>query len=240
MNVSINEKDLKKIKEYLSRTEDLPFNIIEDIDFKGYLSDDEEERRLCEIVYDKKKYGIFKNLDELLIEIRAFIKLKFGKESEYFKLFTRIHFDSKGKGVILNTFNINHNKYWQKGTDELHALLRNIEAEIKLILETNSDELVKLREREKRSLNFQAKLIFIVLVSIIPILSTVYFVKTLINWKTLNIIDPLTWVNQDKFGKLEFLVIVVEIIVIGGSIATYKKFKNGFFHWYYNRFKAVK
>lgn len=137
----MTEKDLNKVMEFITRTQDLPIEIIEDEDFKYYSIDNPEEKKLEEIRYDTKRNRIYSILDDLLLEIRAFIKIKFGKESEYWEGFNGIGFNSvRVEGFIMNTFNINHNKYWSNGRRQLISLLKNIEAEIKVHIEMNFED----------------------------------------------------------------------------------------------------
>ena len=233
-------KDLEKAEEFLKRIEELPDEIIEKEDFKSLSIDDSTEKNLEEQKYFRKRNEIFRTLDEILLESRAFIKVKFGVENEYLKQFSRIGFDSKSEGFIMNTFNIIHNEYWSKGKNELHVLFRQIKAEIKIIIDTNPNELEKYKLKEKNRILTISNLIFVFIVFIIPFLITYYLLKTLVNWNNLELTNPLTWINNEHFGKLEFIIIVFEILIIGGSVFIYRKYSDNFSSYWYEKIRLKK
>jgi len=234
----MTDKDLIKIRELLKRTQELPDEIIEKNDFNSILMDDSEERKLEELKYYMKRDEIYRILDDLILETRSFIKLKFGKESEYWNGFNSISFDSKrADGIVINTFNVVHNEYWSNGKNKFYSLLRNIEAEIKITLETTSNELELFKSTEKRKLDRRSAVILFLLIFGLPIAITAYFLSVLVNWTSLSLNEPLSWINNENFGKLEFLLIVFEFCVVGLAIFVWRKYRSKFKNYWYNKFK---
>ena len=109
-----------------------------------------------------------------------------------------------------------------------------IELEKQIILSEN----IKLKQAEERRLKLQANVSFTFLAFLLPVLGGIYFMKTAINYETFNPKDPLTWIDQANFGKLEMLIIVFEVIVFGFSKWAYGKYKNTFLSYYYEKFRA--
>lgn len=217
------KQELEKIIEFLNRTKDLPDEIIQDEDFKSLTIDDQDKKKAEELKYFKKRTEIYNTLNDLLLELRAFIKLKFGKESEYWRAFSKIGFDSEAYGLVINTFNSTHNKFWSEGKNQLYSLLKNIEAELKINIDTKSNHLEKFKDREKRRITILANVIFFLLVFLIPIFVINYLFSTLINWNSLKISDPLSWFNSYRFSKLEPLIIVFELVLVVFFIFIWKK-----------------
>ena len=121
MNKITAKYSLTRIDEIYTRTLKLPKEIITDDDFKNESSTDNN--------YEQKRLKILFDAQQICLETRSLIKLIFGHESEYLKWINRISFNSESSGLIMNTYNINHNTYWQKGKNEIISLLLNIKSE---------------------------------------------------------------------------------------------------------------
>ena len=65
----------------------------------------------------------------------------------------------------------------------------------------------------------------------------IYLLNVLINPEAL-LTDPLTWIHVKNFGKLEFVIIPIEAIIIPLSIQLFKKFRLRFIDWFYEYFKT--
>lgn len=108
---------------------------------------------------------------------------------------------------------------------------------IKQDLEKIKLENIKLRNIEQKRLELQAKILFRIIVFLIPVIFGLYFIKVGFNWNELKWKDPLTWVDVNNFSKIELLIVIFEIIVIGLSCKIYDKFYDSFALWYYNKYK---
>lgn len=115
-----------KSKKLLQRAVNLPNRIIDDEDFSHSKVVD---RQLAEGQYERKRVSLLYEVQELMLETRSFIKAVYGIDSEYFRWIHKIGFTSENKGFVMNTFNVNHNKYWQEGKREIISLLSNIVSE---------------------------------------------------------------------------------------------------------------
>lgn len=132
--------------------------------------------------------------------------------------------------------------------DQIVKRLKKIEKEeekskelVQLFNETNNtyfeDKLFIFIEKEKRKLIVTGYVLYSVICFIIPVLIIVYLLSVLINdsavWT-----DPLTWINANNFGKLEFIIIPIEVIIIPASIKIFKKYRSAFTNWFYECFKT--
>ena len=114
----------KKAEEFLGRANQLPTHLLarkDYEDFDGYLDNEDiadqfAQRRLSKIV----------EFQDLLLEVRGFVKITYGSDSEYFKWTNDVDYLTKHKGYILNSFNINENNVWSEGRVRLISLLTNI------------------------------------------------------------------------------------------------------------------
>lgn len=112
---------------------------------------------------------------------------------------------------------------------------------VDLFVEANEgyfeSKFVKLERAELKRLRIYSTFIFIVLCFILPTIILIYLHSVLIN-KDYTWNDPLTYINQTNFGKLELIIGIVETLIIGGSIYIFKKFRIDFFNWFINKFKT--
>jgi hypothetical protein len=129
--------NVKKSNELLDRVMNLPNRIIDDEDFPHSKSSTESKQE-TERKYEQKKSDLLYTVDQLMLDTRGFIKIVYGTDSEYFRWLHKIGFTSETKGFIINTYNINHNTYWQEGKRELASLLSNIISEEKAKAERES------------------------------------------------------------------------------------------------------
>jgi len=112
---------------------------------------------------------------------------------------------------------------------------------ISLFMETNNEYLdpkfLKLLGKEEKLLKFWGNVIFFLLVFLIPALTLLYFWNVLVspdaNWR-----DPLTWIEEDTFGKLQLIVSIVKTIIIGGSITIYIKYRKEFVSWFHEKLET--
>lgn len=143
----MNDYRKKRVNELIVRVNQLPNEIIVDSDYPiNGVGVEEAEKK-----YYLKRQKIYCELDAIIIELRSFIKVYFGKESEYFREIHQINFTSERQsGFIMNTFNVHHNEYWSKGIKELSHLLQNIEQEIKLIVEFEKRQTKTVKEQTLR------------------------------------------------------------------------------------------
>lgn len=119
---------LVRLKSLQEKASALPWTIIDKEDYPDFLSS-EEKKREHDKKYDKKRDDLLQRVDELCLEVRGFIKIVYGKESEYFSHLHKIDFTTESKGFIMNTYNDGHNQYWQQGRKAMIDLLTNIESE---------------------------------------------------------------------------------------------------------------
>lgn len=77
---------------------------------------------------NQSRYVKIYEMEGLMLDVRSYIKLSYGKESEYFKWVHNIYFTQESKGFI-STYLDGMNDQWQKGRIELIQLLTNIQSE---------------------------------------------------------------------------------------------------------------
>jgi hypothetical protein len=110
-------------------------------------------------------------------------------------------------------------------------LQNRVDAEKQKVLSENA----KLKQEEERRLKYWGNFWFACLVFFIPLVCGCYFVIALFNFKTMRLEDPTSWIDDDKFGKLEFLIIAFEAVIVGFCGWAYKKHRTNFVSWYYER-----
>lgn len=112
---------------------------------------------------------------------------------------------------------------------------------VDLFIEANEgyfeSKFVKLERAEVKRLKIYSTIIFTGICFILPTLVLIYLCSVLIN-KDCTWNDPLTYINQTNFGKLELIIGIVETLLIGGSICFFKKFRIDFSNWFINKFKT--
>src|SRR5690606_25698106 len=105
---------------------------------------------------------------------------------------------------------------------------------VDLFLEANDSffesKYVRLAQAEIKRLSLLSTISYSILCFTIPFLVILYLGSVLIN-KDFVWSDPLTYINQENFSKLEFLIAVIEGLIIYGSIWIYKKYRQGFKNW---------
>lgn len=106
----------------------------------------------------------------------------------------------------------------------------NKENPINKELQIQNNQLLKA---EKKRLEKQANILFASLVFFVPLVCGIYFVVALFKFKTMDWSDPTTWIDGEKFGNLEFLIILFEGIVVTISTLVYKNKKANFVSWFY-------
>lgn len=132
--------------------------------------------------------------------------------------------------------------------DQIVKRLKKIEKEeekskelVQLFNETNNtyfeDKLFIFIKKEKRRLIVTGYVLYSLICFIIPVLIVIYLLSVLINDSAVWI-DPLTWINANNFGKLEFIIIPIEAIIIPTSIKIFKKYRHAFSNWFYECFKT--
>jgi hypothetical protein len=112
---------------------------------------------------------------------------------------------------------------------------------VDLFLEANDSffesKYVRLAQAEIKRLSLLSTISYSILCFTIPFLVLLYLGSVLIN-KDFVWSDPLTYINQENFSKLEFLIAVIEGLIIYGSIWIYKKHRQGFKNWFIKMFKT--
>ena len=99
-------------------------------------------------------------------------------------------------------------------------------------------ENAKLKQAEEKRLKSWGSLLFASLVFLIPLVCGIYFIVALFKFKTMILADPTSWIDRNKFGDLEFLIILFELVVIGACGWIYKKYKTVFVLWVYERHRT--
>jgi len=139
----MKDRRLIKVQQLLDRVYALPEEILSGGD---YPSGSDEQIKSAKEKYFSKRQGVLKGLDAILLETRGFIKVNFGEQSEYFDSLHKIHFNSeKESGFSMNTFNIHHNEYWEKGRNRLISLLLNIKSEVEASIDLEQSQNLPLR-----------------------------------------------------------------------------------------------
>ncbi|MBK9380915.1 MAG: hypothetical protein IPN39_06270 [Chitinophagaceae bacterium] len=92
-------------------------------------------------------------------------------------------------------------------------------------------------EKEEKRLKLTANILFIIFCFAIPLIVTIYLLMVLISPNAV-FNDPLTWIDVANFGKLEFIIIPIEAILIPTSIYLFKKYRKTFVLWFYEYFKT--
>jgi len=112
---------------------------------------------------------------------------------------------------------------------------------VDLFLEANESffesKYVRLAQAEIKRLSTFSTISYFFLCFIIPSLILWYLGSVLIN-KDLIWSDPLTYINQENFSKLELIVTIFEGLIIFGSIKIYNKYRLGFKNWFIRKFKT--
>lgn len=112
---------------------------------------------------------------------------------------------------------------------------------ITLFMETNTGyidpKFIKLLGKEEKRLKFWGNVIFFGIISIIPALALWYLWNVIVSpdaiWN-----DPLTWIVEDAFAKLELIVSIIETLIIGGSITIYIKYRKKFVSWFHKKLET--
>ncbi len=79
-----------------------------------------------------------------------------------------------------------------------------------------------------------ANRIFFIGVFILPLTSLIYLISLFIN-PQLEFLNPLSYVNEENWGKIEGLLFIFDLIIWAGFVWIYKRFRPGFVKWYSNR-----
>jgi hypothetical protein len=112
---------------------------------------------------------------------------------------------------------------------------------VDLFIETNEGhfegKFVKLERAELKRLKFISILLFIILTFLLPGLVLIYLFSVLIN-KELIWNDPLTYIDIVNFSKLEFIIGIVESVLIASSIYIFKNYRIKFSNWFIKKFKT--
>lgn len=222
-------KDLKKVESFLERYEKLPKNadLKIKIMFDNPTQADKDEAKI-----------ILDEINSLFIDIVAFVKVKFGKDSSYIRLSNSIDFNTEIRGIpIHNNDRAAINRSWSDGMSRLENMLNNLKAEVKEILEDEPDTLSIYREKEKKTLKIKGTIVLWVLCYCIPIAIALFFAFKIRNTVDFDWKDVMTWINPNEFGKIEFLLILVEAIILAICSYFYQRHKEDFIQKYYDRYR---
>jgi len=138
----ITDKDLDKINGFIEMYNRLPKdgNLRIGAIF-GELNEIEKKELLNELNHS----------DDLFRNLFAFIKVKFGKEHDYFKDCMEISFDPEVMGLKIHTTDRNHyRRSFQNGMRDLENLLKSMKAEINELIE-DSEEKIKLSKNNMKN-----------------------------------------------------------------------------------------
>ena len=112
---------------------------------------------------------------------------------------------------------------------------------VDLFLEANDSyfesKYVRLAQAEMKRLSIYSIISYSVLCFVIPFLILLYLGNVLIN-KDLIWTDPLTYINQENFNKLELIVTIFEGLIIFSSIKIFNKYRIGFKSWFIKTFET--
>ena len=114
----------KKAEEFLDRASQLPTQLLADEDYKdfsGYLDDEGIAKQFAQ-----RRLNKIGDFQDLILEVRGFVKITYGSDSEYFKLANSVDYLTQHKGYLLNSFNVNENNVWSEGRVRLISLLTNV------------------------------------------------------------------------------------------------------------------
>lgn len=128
-----------------------------------------------------------------------------------------------------------------KRLDKLQTEKSKNEELISLFHEANTGffepKFLKLKLKETKRLGMWSNILFFILIFIIPALTLWYLFSVLINpdliWN-----DPMTYINESAFSKLEFIVTIFEVGILGLAIYLYRKYRKRFVEWYVKRFST--
>ncbi len=112
---------------------------------------------------------------------------------------------------------------------------------VDLFLEANDSffesKFVLLEKAELKRLGRYSNILFTIICFSLPTLVLAYLLNVLIN-KDLTWSDPLTYINQENFSKLELIVTIVESILIIGSFNAFKKYRFKFKEWFVTKLRT--
>ncbi|MBT6993851.1 MAG: hypothetical protein HN952_02740 [Candidatus Cloacimonetes bacterium] len=144
-----------------------------------------------------------------------------------------------------NTEELINNLFSKTSFDDLQERLKLIENEQKqykeiveifnsvneALIETKySRILTKIINKEKNI----ALWLFRLITFIVPIIIFVCLLFRIVN-PNLSILEPLSYINEDNWGKLEAIFFLFEFIISGFSICFYRKYKTPFINKYVNK-----
>lgn len=226
----MTEKDLIKINVFLDRVQELPSDATLKNKILWNKSTEEDRESFLEAM---------KEIGRIIVELTAFLKVRFGESSNYVLRLGKIDFiTTKSHGIKYFTNDQSaNNEAWQSALSELRYLIYEIRAEIIEILDTQPDKLKKFQEKESRFYKIIGSFLFIVMTFSLPGVGAWYFLRTLVQWDTLNVWDPSSWVDVGEFAKLEFLFSGFELVILGTSIWIYRNYKDKFINWFYDAVK---
>jgi len=96
---------------------------------------------------------------------------------------------------------------------------------------------LKLKIKETKRLTRTGNILFFISIFLIPALTLWYLLSVLIN-KDLIWNDPLTYINESAFSKLEFIVSFFEIAILSLAIYLFQKYRKRFVDWFTERFST--
>lgn len=229
----MTKKDLEKANKFIERVLKLPRNA--DLRNKLIWNDATEDEGI-EYIEVKKEIG------RIRIELNAFVKVRFGILSTYMMQLDKIDFEHDeiaGLRITTNSIDSN-NKTWNKAFSQLLYILYEIRAEITEIIDNEPDTLSIYRKREENKLKTRAAIIFWIICYCIPIAIAIFFAYKIRNTETFDWKDVMSWINPNEFGKIEFLLIIVEAVIVTISTYCYQKYKGDFVKRYYERYRVQK
>lgn len=118
---------LKKLDEFYDRALNLPKLLLSDDDYKRFSGWDEDDK--IEHEFRQVKLNRMADFQDLIFDIRGFIKVSYPENTEYFRWINNSDFQSRT--TITDEFNVYQNNEWSKGRINLISLLTNIKFEEK-------------------------------------------------------------------------------------------------------------
>lgn len=127
------KKNVEVIQNFINKITELPNDI--------KLSEDKDEM----ILLKEERGKLFAEMSAILLEIRGFIKIVYGSESEYFDIINKVKYSSTQHGIVMPDNDTRHLVCWLSGKREALNLLQNIEAEEKMKIELSTDKEIPIK-----------------------------------------------------------------------------------------------
>jgi hypothetical protein len=142
-------------------------------------------------------------------------------------------------GIAIITSDLSHyHRAWFSDKVGLKNLLRDIEAEVKIRIESRSDEFSALKSSQEKRLKRWSIFYFFILSCLILVPINWWFFKEVIDWNNAELFRPFTWVDKDKFGSGELIIGVFWLGIDGSYLANFIGLWRRFDRWYFKMFRA--